>query len=286
MYITLKNVRGWPGSTPIVTFWSYTNAIPWDYNNLPPHYYYDWDLIAGFWPSRYPEDTCVWLNLKYKDIFGQLAYTGPMRTLSVSSKWQSVLGYTKLEAGDGQYARLTKSYKGENRPTLRPIGSSPYSIPGMNLDEAPTPYFIDNEYVAFHDTSSIEKAVAVAVYHAGYMGRSGDMSDVWPSELIEHIGGPTQQGRIIDMQDVKWEVYVPTLNEFKRYMGTAFQTGIQTDQSPVTNLSLPDNVKFLTSTPSPRNNTMLVAIDNDGIEYDVDIANEVDVIFVFRPILK
>ncbi|ATN94598.1 virion structural protein [Pseudomonas phage SL2] len=286
MYITTNNVRGWPGSTPIVTFWSYSNDIPWDYNNLPPHYYHDWDLLSGFYPGRIPDDKCIWLNLKYKDIFGQLAYTGPMRSVSISSGWKKVLGYADLEAGDGIYARLTKSYKAENRPTLKSISTTPYLIPEMNVDEAPTPYFIDNEYVAFHDKSSIKTTAAVAVYHAGYMASSGDMTGVWPPELIEQIGGNIQQGRVIDLLDVKWSVYVPTLAEFKRYMGTAFQTGIMSDQPPVTNITLPDNIKFITSTPSPRNVRMLVAIDNTGTEYDVDPTDEVDVMFVFRPTLK
>ncbi|UXD83329.1 virion structural protein [Pseudomonas phage Koomba boorn-mokiny kep-wari Wadjak 1] len=118
------------------------------------------------------------------------------------------------------------------------------------------------------------------------MASSGDMTDKLPSAMITALGGPVQQGRNIEMQDVTWEVSIPTIEECTEYLLTFFCSRVKRTQRPLISIRLADSYKILSSTVSTNNPSNLLAIDSDGKVVETTVTANCYIYLILKPVLK
>ncbi|HFH4533060.1 TPA: hypothetical protein ACGJ7A_005751 [Pseudomonas aeruginosa] len=276
-----------PNATKLISFTGYKDTNQFDYENLPEPFIKDSPIVDTLPLTGLGNDATQWLNFEFTDIFNQKAYTGPICGRNITDQWKKVLGDTEIESGDGTRCRLTKTYVPENKPTHALIAATPgKSIKFSDLDAVPVTYGVGDKYIAFFDTASIFLVSAVTIYQAGLMASSGDMTDKLPSAMITALGGPVQQGRNIEMQDVTWEVSIPTIEECTEYLLTFFSGRVKRTQRPLVSIRLADSYKILSSTVSTNNPSNLLAIDSDGKVVETTVTASCYIYLILKPVLK
>lgn len=125
-------------------------------------------------------------------------------------------------------------------------------------------YLINSKRVGVSNTANKSNGTARDMYKNGYLGRSGTMESELSTVMMDTLGAPVTQGRMLTTTMMNWFAWVPTLAEFKEVIGAVYQSGIETDAPPLTGITLLETKWYLTSTESTTVPGKFVTINSKG----------------------
>jgi len=120
------------------------------------------------------------------------------------------------------------------------------------------------------------------MYYNGYLGREGTMENTYSQDLMEAFQLTPDQGRNVDTLSMHWSAWVPTLEEFRTYLGVIFQSGIPTTAMPISSIRLDEGKWYLTSTESTTEPGKLYAINSKNELKGITIDEEVCIQLLFE----
>lgn len=245
--IEVDDPYGLTGSEYIDGLYVYFSKDPFTIDTLPIPYINNKTSYSGYSIDLPEKNTPYWIMWAYRGRDNQMTYSPIVSWIdwsdSASTLFNSRPGFNY---GDAQFGQLASNLILSDRIDISKFGGTP----GINWP-APiqTPVWVMEKGVINGATIGIEHFdIDVAtLYKNGYLGKSGDMSDVLTPAMITELGGPVIQGRTVTTDRATFQAWVPTVTEFRNLLGPMFQCGIPTTKPAISVNVLQEDIWYLTS---------------------------------------
>ncbi|ABY63262.1 virion structural protein [Pseudomonas phage 201phi2-1] len=252
MRISVDNPYGLTGSEHIDGLYVYVSETKFDKDSLPEPYMNNTTSYSGYNLTFPIKDKPYWVMWAYRGRDNQIVYGPCIRLIDWSDKMIAIFSKNPYYLyGDANAGYISSSIIAAERPNIGAFEAlAGTNIGWDNAASAPMWCTIDGVLYGSNTTPNKGMVTAVALYRNGYFARSGDLVDQYLPMTITLLGGAVTQGRTLTTPQVKYQTWVPTLDEFKAILGTFFLSGIPSTNPPISGWSLQPGKWYLTSTES------------------------------------
>lgn len=256
--LEVSDPYGLTGSVSIAGLYVYYSKEHFTVDTLPTPIIDNKTSYSGYSIDLPEKNTPYWIMWAYRGKDNQKVFSPIVSWVDWSNA--AVLLFSARPGfvyGDAQFGSLNSNLNVADRITVESFGASP-NITWRKPLQYPI-WFMDKGVITGVSVVSEHLETTITdLYKDGYLGKSGDMSDVLTPDMITELGGPVEQGRKLSTDKGDFQVWVPTLAEFRTYIGSMFQTGIATTKPPVSLNSLQEGIWYLTSTQAQGGVFMLI----------------------------
>lgn len=244
--IEVSDPSGLTGSESIDGLYVYFSKDHFTVDSLPTPYKNNTPSYSGYSIDLPEKNTPYWIMWAYRGRDNQIVYSPIVSLIDWTPGATSLFnGRPGFVAGDAQFGQLASTITFSERVNTQSFGAS--NIPWETPAKTPT-WFMDKGVITGAVTTNEALDTTIGdLYRAGYLGKSGDMSDQLTAGMITAMGGPVEQGRTFSTTNGNFKTWVPTITEFRTLIGSMFQTGIPTSKPAVSVNPLQEDVWYITS---------------------------------------
>lgn len=281
MRIDTSNPYGLTGSNTIDGLYVYISETEFTKDNLPEPYMNNTVSYSGYNIDFPEKDKPYWVMWAYRSRDNQKVYGPCVRLVDWSDKLTAIFNNNPgFYSGDANAGYLNSAVASTDRVNITAFDTAAGINTGWdNVSGLPYWFIFDGAIRGLTLLPNKNMVTASTLYRNGYLGKSGTLSDVYAVQTITLLGGPITQGRFATTPRVRYQTWVPTLDEFKLQIGVAYQTGIPTTVQPLSATTLQTGRWYLTSTESSTGKFW--AINDAGLTKEVGHSESLAVYMMF-----